>query len=111
MLGAPDNGALAHPQVINNFGPLSNAELLRRYGFVETDDNPHDCLEISVDSVLEVGHLTALAAPPAISCHQLLKRAAPLNNSCHVTCWKLSSDSALRVCSTSSDPGMLSISP
>ena len=56
MLGAPDNGALAHLQVINNFGPLSNAELLRRYGFVETDDNPHDCLEISVDSVLEVGH-------------------------------------------------------
>ena len=83
--GAPDDGMLAHPQVINDFGPLSNAELLRRYGFVETADNPHDCLEVSVVSVLQVGLLMALAATPAIACHQLLKRAAPLNNPRHVT--------------------------
>ena len=84
MLGALYDGMLTHMQVINNFGPLSNAELLRRYGFVETADNPHDCLEISVNSVLEVGSsyelLMVLAAPPAMSCHQLLKRALPLNN-------------------------------
>lgn len=41
-------------QVINNFGPLSNAELLRRYGFVEMADNPHDCVEISVEDILQV---------------------------------------------------------
>ena len=57
MRGAPDDGVLARPQVINNFGPLSNAELLRRYGFVETANNPHDCLEVSVFSILEVGLL------------------------------------------------------
>ena len=41
-------------QVINNFGPLSNAELLRRYGFVECSDNPHNCVEFSVEDVVQV---------------------------------------------------------
>ena len=41
-------------QVINNFGPLSNAELLRRYGFVETAENPHDCVEWSVEDILQM---------------------------------------------------------
>lgn len=41
-------------QVINDFGPLSNAELLRRYGFVETADNPHDCIEWSVVDILQM---------------------------------------------------------
>ena len=41
-------------QVINNFGPLSNAELLRRYGFVECSQNPHDCVEFSVGEVVQV---------------------------------------------------------
>ena len=40
-------------QVINDFGPLSNAELLRRYGFVEIADNPHDCVEFSVEAVIQ----------------------------------------------------------
>lgn len=40
-------------QVINDFGPLSNAELLRRYGFVEIADNPHDCVEFSIEAVLQ----------------------------------------------------------
>ncbi|EIE21805.1 SET domain-containing protein, partial [Coccomyxa subellipsoidea C-169] len=34
-------------QVINSYGDLPNSELLRRYGFVETDPNPHDCLEVA----------------------------------------------------------------
>ena len=61
MLASHDDGLLADMQVINNFGPLSNAELLRRYGFVETANNPHDCLEVSVDSVLEVGLLISFS--------------------------------------------------
>ena len=80
MLGAPDDGVLAHPQVINNFGPLSNAELLRRYGFVETADNPHDCLEVPVDSILEVGLLMSFSwlerqplQLPATSCSRELR--------------------------------------
>lgn len=36
------------PQVINSYGELPNSELLRRYGFVETDPNPHDCVEIAL---------------------------------------------------------------
>ena len=35
-------------QVINSYGDLPNSELLRRYGFVETDPNPHDCVEIAL---------------------------------------------------------------
>ena len=34
-------------QVINTYGDLSNSELLRRYGFVETEPNPHDCIEVA----------------------------------------------------------------
>ena len=71
MRGALDDGMLAHLQVINNFGPLSNAELLRRYGFVETANNPHDCLEIPVDSILEVGLLMSFSwlwRPPLQHC-------------------------------------------
>ena len=41
-------------QVVNDFGPLSNGELLRRYGFVECSDNPHDCVELSVEDVMQV---------------------------------------------------------
>ena len=41
-------------QVINDFGPLSNAELLRRYGFVEIAENFHDCVELSVEDILQV---------------------------------------------------------
>ncbi len=33
--------------MINSYGDLPNSELLRRYGFVETDPNPHDCLEVA----------------------------------------------------------------
>ncbi len=44
-------------QVINDFGPLSNTELLRRYGFVECTDNPHDCVEFSVEDVVQVSNL------------------------------------------------------
>ncbi len=40
-------------QVINNYGPLGNAELLRRFGFVETDANPHACCQLSVAALLE----------------------------------------------------------
>lgn len=39
--------------MINDFGPLSNAELLRRYGFVDTAENPHDCVEWSVGDILQ----------------------------------------------------------
>ncbi|BDA47006.1 probable N-lysine methyltransferase setd6 at N-terminal half [Coccomyxa sp. Obi] len=35
-------------QVINSYGDLPNSELLRRYGFVEVDPNPHDCVEIAL---------------------------------------------------------------
>lgn len=41
-------------QVVNDFGPLSNAELLRRYGFVECSTNPHDCVEFSYEDVVQV---------------------------------------------------------
>ena len=43
-------------QVVNDFGPLSNAELLRRYGFVECSENIHDCVEFSVEAVLQVSN-------------------------------------------------------
>lgn len=52
-------------QVINCFGSLSNSELLRRYGFVEADPNPHDCAEIALaDVLLKTGHGAALQAAP-----------------------------------------------
>ena len=33
-------------EIINNYGPLSNSELLRRFGFVEEQPNPHNGCEI-----------------------------------------------------------------
>jgi hypothetical protein len=30
-------------QVVNTYGDLPNSELLRRFGLVETEPNPHDC--------------------------------------------------------------------
>ena len=75
-------------QIINNFGPLSNAELLRRYGFVETADNPHDCLELSVDSTLEVGLHMSLSwlrqQPLQVPATSHEERCAPeQSSSCH----------------------------
>lgn len=35
-------------QVINSYGDLPNSELLRRYGFVETEASPHDCVAVSL---------------------------------------------------------------
>ena len=49
--------------MINYFGDLSNSELLRRYGFVEAEPNPHDCAEIALADVLQkTGHGAALQA-------------------------------------------------
>ena len=33
-------------EIINNYGPLSDSELLRRFGFVEEQPNPHNGCEI-----------------------------------------------------------------
>ena len=46
-------------QVINDYGPLGKAELLRRFGFVETDANPHACCQLSVASLLEAAETNA----------------------------------------------------
>lgn len=35
-------------EVINNYGALSNAQLLQRYGYVEAELNPNDCAEVSI---------------------------------------------------------------
>ena len=49
-------------QVINDYGPLSQAELLRRFGFVETNVNPHACCQLSFASLLEAAKTNASEA-------------------------------------------------
>ena len=44
--------------MLNDYGPLGNAELLRRYGFVEAESNPHDCCQLPVSDLVSA----ALAA-------------------------------------------------
>ena len=40
-------------QVINDYGPLGNGELLRRFGFVEAGVlNPHDCCQLPADALV-----------------------------------------------------------
>jgi hypothetical protein len=41
-------------QVVNSFGDLSNAELLRRYGFVERRSNLHNAAELSVEELEQI---------------------------------------------------------
>ena len=48
--------------MINDYGPLSQAELLRRFGFVETNVNPHACCQLSVDCLLEAAKNNASAS-------------------------------------------------
>lgn len=40
-------------EVINNYGKLSNAQLLQRYGYVEEALIPNDCAEVSIWEILE----------------------------------------------------------
>ena len=40
-------------QIVNDYGALGNAELLRRFGFVESIINPHDCCQLPVSALLE----------------------------------------------------------
>lgn len=42
----------AGEEVVNNYGPLSDAELLRRFGFVESTGNPHNGCEIPLAMLL-----------------------------------------------------------
>ncbi len=37
------------PISICSYGDLGNAELLRRFGFVEPQPNPHDCAQVSAN--------------------------------------------------------------
>lgn len=43
---------------MNDYGPLGNAELLRRYGFVEADPNPHDCCQLPVSALVDAAVAT-----------------------------------------------------
>ena len=65
-------------QVVNDFGPLSNAELLRRYGFVETAENLHDCVELSVEDILQSVPVPILASAwERMLAHQLSRCQTP----------------------------------
>ena len=48
--------ALLCAQLVNCFGKLTNGELLRRYGFVETAPNPHDRAEIPMLDLVRASH-------------------------------------------------------
>ena len=66
--GSRTPSAVPCAQLVNCFGKLSNGELLRRYGFVEAEPNPHDCAEIALSDVLRACHRSqggCAGAPPA----------------------------------------------
>ncbi len=64
--------------MINSFGELSNADLLRRYGFIETEPNPHNCAEIALaDILLLTGH--PLGASSAAGCCHADQRSSTLH--------------------------------
>ena len=44
----------AGQQVLNYYGPLSNSELLRRYGYVTSNHARYDVVELSWNMVLSV---------------------------------------------------------
>jgi hypothetical protein len=57
-------------QVVNTYGDLPNSELLRRFGFVETEPNPHDCAQLQVQDL-------ALAAARVYACDDNGGESAP----------------------------------
>lgn len=40
-------------EIINSYGDLSNGELLRRFGFIELEANPFNCVDLSLQVLLE----------------------------------------------------------
>jgi len=40
-------------EIYNTYGKLGNSELLRKYGFVDGLDNPHNIVTISLQTVLD----------------------------------------------------------
>jgi hypothetical protein len=49
-------------EIINSYGELSSSELLRRFGFTEASPNPHGCVDLPVQALLDVA--ASRSGPP-----------------------------------------------